>query len=177
MPPCRRRASPGPSSAGVPRLSSARSESVAGVPSWSACLSCRRKRPRASAMDWIARILDRGISGLHQVAALRTSLADSQQGRSDISLATPAAHPRPGRAAPRASGSHPRPLGSRHVVHRKHLPDRSVSADRLVSVASHCVSKRPIWLGEAAQARAALPPTIQRIAGSWRSRSASFTSS
>ena len=36
----------------------------------------------------------------------------------------------------------------------------------VVSAASHFVSKRPIWLGEAAQPCAALPPTIQRIAGS-----------
>jgi len=28
------------------------------------------------------------------------------------------------------------------------------------------VSKRPIWLGDAAQSEAALPPTIDRIAGS-----------
>ncbi len=34
--------------------------------------------------------------------------------------------------------------------------------------ASHCVSKRPIWLGDAAAPEAALPPTIQRIAGSWQ---------
>ena len=34
-----------------------------------------------------------------------------------------------------------------------------------------------IWLGETALASAALPPTIQRIAGSCRRRSASFTSS
>jgi hypothetical protein len=45
-------------------------------------------------------------------------------------------------------------------------PNSSVSADRLTSVASHRVSKRPIWLGEAAQPCAALPPTTQRIAGS-----------
>jgi hypothetical protein len=31
--------------------------------------------------------------------------------------------------------------------------------------------------GDAAALKAALPPTIQRIAGSWRRRSASFTSS
>src|SRR5215469_5210284 len=42
-------------------------------------------------------------------------------------------------------------------------PDRSVSADRLTSVASHRVSKRPIWLGEAAQHCAALPPTTQLL--------------
>src|SRR5262249_7987899 len=46
-----------------------------------------------------------------------------------------------------------------------------------LSVASHCVSKRPIWLGEAARPTTALPPTIQRIAGSCRRRSASLTSS
>ena len=34
------------------------------------------------------------------------------------------------------------------------------------SAVSHRVSKRPIWLGDAAAPEAALPPTIQRIAGS-----------
>src|SRR5262249_1830767 len=37
--------------------------------------------------------------------------------------------------------------------------------------------REPIWLGDAARPCAALPPTIQRMAGSWRRRSASFTSS
>ena len=37
-------------------------------------------------------------------------------------------------------------------------------------------SNRPIWLADAAHPKAALPPTIQRIAGSLRSRSASLTS-
>jgi hypothetical protein len=36
---------------------------------------------------------------------------------------------------------------------------------------SHCVSKRPIWLGEAVQPCAALPPTIQRISPAARARS------
>src|SRR5262249_8757750 len=58
-----------------------------------------------------------------------------------------------------------------------HWPDKSARAERFLSVASHCVSKRPIWLGEAARPTTALPPTIQRIAGSCRRRSASFTSS
>ena len=56
-------------------------------------------------------------------------------------------------------------------------PERSARAERFFSAASHCVSKRPIWLGEAAQPEVALPPTIERIAGSCRRRSASFTSS
>src|SRR5215831_18257109 len=56
-------------------------------------------------------------------------------------------------------------------------PDRSARAAKFLGAASHCVSKRPIWLGEAALRCAASPPTIQRIAGSWRRRSASFTSS
>jgi hypothetical protein len=38
------------------------------------------------------------------------------------------------------------------------------------------ISKPSPSLGEAALLCAALPPTIQRIAGSWRRRSASFTS-
>jgi hypothetical protein len=40
---------------------------------------------------------------------------------------------------------------------------------------SHCVSNRPIQLADAAKPEAALPPTTQRIAGSWRSRSESCT--
>src|SRR5450631_4237494 len=51
-----------------------------------------------------------------------------------------------------------------------------MSADRFFSAVSHRVSKRPIWLADAAHPEAALPPTIQSIAGSWRSRSASLTS-
>ena len=58
-----------------------------------------------------------------------------------------------------------------------HWPERSASADRFFSAVSHRVSKRPIWLADAAHPKAAFPPTIQRIAGSWRSRSASLTSS
>src|SRR4030081_2795967 len=65
-------------------------------------------------------------------------------------------------------------------IHVQHVPrggpERSASAKRFLSGGSHCVSKRPIWLGDAAQLCDALPPTIQRIAGSWRRRSASFTS-
>jgi hypothetical protein len=47
---------------------------------------------------------------------------------------------------------------------------------RFVRAASHFVSKRAIWLSEAALAYAALPRTTQRIVGSWCHRSASFTS-
>ncbi len=39
-----------------------------------------------------------------------------------------------------------------------------MSADRFFPAASHCVSKRPIWVGEVAAPEAALPPTTQRIA-------------
>ena len=42
---------------------------------------------------------------------------------------------------------------------------------------SHFVSKRPVWLAEAAEPVIARSPTTQRIAGSRHSRSASFTSS
>jgi hypothetical protein len=42
---------------------------------------------------------------------------------------------------------------------------------------SHFVSKRPIWLAEAADPVIARSPTTQRIAGSRHSLSASFTSS
>ena len=52
-----------------------------------------------------------------------------------------------------------------------------MSAARLSSLASHSVSKRPIWLVEAASRLMALPPTIQRIVGSRPSRSASLMSS
>jgi hypothetical protein len=51
------------------------------------------------------------------------------------------------------------------------------SAERFFSVMSQRVSKRPVWLGEAATPVAVLPPTIHCIAGSSRNRSASFTSS
>ena len=44
-------------------------------------------------------------------------------------------------------------------------------------VLGHFVSKRPIWLAEAAAPVTARSPTTQRIAGSRHSRSASFTSS
>src|SRR6516162_2899690 len=67
--------------------------------------------------------------------------------------------------------------GLRPCTRSIHRPDRSARAAKFLGAASHCVSKRPIWLGEAALLCAALPPTIQRIAGSWRRRSASFTSS
>jgi hypothetical protein len=33
---------------------------------------------------------------------------------------------------------------------RQHCPERSASARRFLSAASHCASKRPIWLGDAA---------------------------
>src|SRR5580704_12446171 len=47
-----------------------------------------------------------------------------------------------------------------------HWPERSASAEWFFSTVSQRVSKRPIWLGDAAALNAALPPTIQRIAGS-----------
>src|SRR6516162_8072830 len=56
-------------------------------------------------------------------------------------------------------------------------PGRSASAARFSGRLSHCVSKRPIWLAEAAEPVIARSPTTQRIAGSRHSRSASFTSS
>src|SRR6516162_8925988 len=67
--------------------------------------------------------------------------------------------------------------GLRPCTRSIHWPDRSARAAKFLGAVSHCVSKRPIRLGEAALLCAALPPTIQRIAGSWRRRSASFTSS
>ena len=70
------------------------------------------------------------------------------------------------------------PRGGRRAWTRSiHRPDKSESAERFFPAVNHRVSKRPIWLADAAQPEAALPPTIQRIAGSWRSRSASLTSS
>src|SRR3954454_14587024 len=70
------------------------------------------------------------------------------------------------------------PLTGRRAWTRsiQHL-DRSASAERLASWVSTSVSKRPIWLVEAAGPVTAWPPTTQRIAGSCASRSASFTSS
>src|SRR5512132_3582751 len=52
-------------------------------------------------------------------------------------------------------------LGGRRPCTRSiHWPDKSAIAERFAGAASHCVSKRPIWLGEAARPCAALPPTI-----------------
>src|SRR5262245_4504194 len=56
--------------------------------------------------------------------------------------------------------------GLRPCTRSIHWPDRSARAAKFLGAASHCVSKRPIWLGEAALLCAALPPTIHRIAGS-----------
>jgi hypothetical protein len=56
-----------------------------------------------------------------------------------------------------------------------HWPGRSVSAARFSGRFSHFVSKRPIWLAEAAEPAIAWSPTTQRIAGSRHSLSASFT--
>jgi hypothetical protein len=50
-------------------------------------------------------------------------------------------------------------------------------ASRLASVANHAVSKRPIWLLDAAAPSSPSRPTIARMAGSRASRSASLTSS
>src|SRR6202035_3835768 len=50
------------------------------------------------------------------------------------------------------------PLGGRRSCTRSiHWPERSARVDRFFSAASHLVSKRPIWLGDAAQSAAALP--------------------
>lgn len=55
----------------------------------------------------------------------------------------------------------------RHLRTRStHWPNRSARARRFSGAASHRVSNRPVWLGDAARPFAALPPTIQRIAGS-----------
>jgi hypothetical protein len=58
-----------------------------------------------------------------------------------------------------------------------HRPGNSARAVKFSDRVSHSVSKRPIWLAEAALPIGALPPTTQRIAGSRHSLSASFTSS
>jgi len=57
-----------------------------------------------------------------------------------------------------------------------HCPERSASAVRFVGEVIALVSKRPIWLVDAACSVTARPPTIHRIAGSRPRRSASFTS-
>jgi hypothetical protein len=54
---------------------------------------------------------------------------------------------------------------------------RSASVARFSGLAGQFVSNRPIWLGDAPVPFAALPPMIQRMVGSCRKRSASFTSS
>jgi hypothetical protein len=41
--------------------------------------------------------------------------------------------------------------GLRPCTRSIHWPDKSARAERFSAAASHCVSKRPIWLGEAAQ--------------------------
>src|SRR5215210_7125714 len=56
-------------------------------------------------------------------------------------------------------------------------PLRSVSAASFLASLITSVSKRPIWLVEAAFCVTARPPTTQRIAGSSASRSASLRSS
>src|SRR3954447_22672191 len=70
------------------------------------------------------------------------------------------------------------PLTGRRACTRSiQCPLRSVSAARFLASVITSVSKRPIWLVEAACPVTAAPPTTQRIAGSCASRSASFTSS
>ena len=69
------------------------------------------------------------------------------------------------------------PSGGRRPCTRSiQVPDRSVSAARLASVASHSVSNRPISLVEAAGRSSPSRPTMARMAGSRASRSASLTS-
>ena len=46
------------------------------------------------------------------------------------------------------------------------MPESSVNAAKFSSLARCSVSKRPIWVAEAACLSTALPPTIQRMAGS-----------
>ena len=50
--------------------------------------------------------------------------------------------------------------GRRLCTWSVHRPERSASAVRFPSFASHSVSNRPIWLVDAAVPCAALPPTI-----------------
>ena len=55
------------------------------------------------------------------------------------------------------------PFSGRRLCTRSiHRPPRSVSATRFSSFASHSVSKRPIWLVEAASFVAARPPSLER---------------
>src|SRR3984893_15799946 len=70
------------------------------------------------------------------------------------------------------------PLGGRRPCTLSiQRPERSARAERFFPTASHLVSKRPIWLADAPRPETTFSPTIQRIAGSCRRRSASFTSS
>ncbi len=71
----------------------------------------------------------------------------------------------------RRSYRKPMPLGGRRPCTRSiHWPDRSARAARFLFAASHCVSKRPIWLGEAARHARLLPTPrswiVARVRGS-----------
>src|SRR5712691_11043475 len=59
--------------------------------------------------------------------------------------------------------------GRRIITITIQSPGRLARVARFSGRASHSVSKRPIWLAEAARPIGAPPPTTQRIAGSWHS--------
>src|SRR5713101_157638 len=61
------------------------------------------------------------------------------------------------------------------TFHLKRPQPAFARAATLSDRTSHSVSKRPIWLAEAARPIGAAPPTTQRIVGSRHNRSASFT--
>jgi hypothetical protein len=67
--------------------------------------------------------------------------------------------------------------GLRSCIRSIQAPERSARAARFASLAGHSVSKRPIWLIDAAGRLIPSRPTIGRIAASRASGSASLTSS
>ena len=68
-------------------------------------------------------------------------------------------------------------IGWRSRSRSIHFPDNFVNVFRLFGWVNTSVSKRPIWLVEAAVCFVAHPPTTCRIVGFTESRSASLVSS
>lgn len=68
-------------------------------------------------------------------------------------------------------------LGLRSRNRSIHFPDNFVNTAKLPGCVNTSVSKRPIWLVEAAVRSVARPPTTCRMVGSTESRSASLVSS
>jgi hypothetical protein len=82
------------------------------------------------------------VEASHQEGALVHPLLDAAEGMLD-DLATPIEN-----LGPRLQGSRLKNETTMNAVNP--LSERSASAKRFLSAASHCASKRPIWLGDAA---------------------------